>query len=79
MSAHGTSGQQDDSVGSDDADLNVDPLTLRALRDLARLWDRPWPAFMDECRERAARHGITVEELAAVLLARLHWQRDSDG
>ena len=60
-------------------DVDLDPLTLRALQDLARLWDRPWPAFADECRGRAARHDITVEELAGVVSARLHWHRDGDG
>jgi len=60
-------------------DDELDTATLRAIHALARLWGRPWPAFLEEFKERAARHGLTVEELAAVLSARLHWNRPSDG
>lgn len=49
--------------------------TIKAIEILARLWERPWPAFLEEFKERAAGHGLTVEELAAALSAQLHWQR----
>jgi hypothetical protein len=52
---------------------------LRAAHALARLWERPWPEFLEEFKERAARHGVTVEELAAALSAQLHRQRACDG
>jgi hypothetical protein len=58
---------------------DLDPLTLEAARDLARLWDRPWPGFLDECRERAQRHGITVDELVTRLSDHLRWHRPTDG
>jgi hypothetical protein len=63
-------------VDVDDEDPS--PATLRAIHALAWLWERPWPAFLDEFKERAAHHGLTVEELAATLCARLHWQRACD-
>jgi len=63
-------------VDVDDEDL--DAATLRAIHALARLWERRWPAFLEEFKERAARHGLTVEELAAALSAQLHWQRACD-
>jgi len=56
----------------------LDAATIIAIRDLARLWERPWPAFLEEFKERAGRHGLTVEELAAALSARLHWHRACD-
>jgi len=59
-------------------DDELDTATLRAIHALARLWERPWPAFLEEFKERAARHGLTVEELATALSARLHWQRARD-
>jgi len=57
----------------------LDPLTFEATRDLARVWDRPWPAFLEECRERAERHGITVDGLVLRLSAHLRWHRSTDG
>jgi hypothetical protein len=61
---------------SEDDDL--DTVTLEAIRSLARLWERPCPAFLEEFRERAARRGLTVEDLVAALSARLHWKRLCD-
>jgi hypothetical protein len=58
-------------------DDELDPLTLEAIRDLARLWERPWPAFLEK-QVRATRRGLTVEELAAALSARLHWHHACD-
>lgn len=60
-------------------DDELDAATLRAIHALAKLWERPWPAFLEEFKERAARRGLMVEELAASLSARLQWQRACDG
>jgi len=59
-------------------DEDLDRATLEAIRDLAPSWERRWPAFLEEFKERAARRGLTVEELAAALSARLHWHHACD-
>jgi hypothetical protein len=60
-------------------DDELDTVTLEAIRSLARLWERSWPAFLEEFKQRAACRGLTVDELAAALSARLHWHHASDG
>jgi hypothetical protein len=50
-----------------------DPLTVAAVRAISERWDKPWPEFFEEFRQRANVHGIPVEKLAPALAAQLNW------